>query len=65
MMPGMDGATLLRTIRVRRPDVRIIMISGYGESILGGLLDQRDGVLFLSKPFSLNELLDKVDEAFA
>lgn len=65
MMPGMDGATLLRTIRARRPDVRIIMISGYGESILGGLLDQRDGVLFLPKPFSLNELLDKVDEAFA
>ena len=64
MMPGIDGATLLRKIRTRRPNARIIMISGYGESILGGLLDQRDGVLFLPKPFSLNELLEKVDEAF-
>ena len=65
MMPEMDGATLLRAIRARRPNVRVIMISGYGESILGGLLDQSDGVLFLPKPFSLNELLDKVDVAFA
>ena len=64
MMPGMDGEELLRTILDRRPDVRVIMTSGHDESILRGSIDQRDGVLFLPKPFSLNELLDKVDEAF-
>ena len=43
MMPGMDGATLLREIRARRPRAKIIMISGYGENILQGILTNMKG----------------------
>ena len=30
-MPGMDGPTLLRELRRRQPDLKIIFISGYAE----------------------------------
>ena len=63
MMPGMDGATLLHEIRARRPSVSVIMISGYGENILRGVLAQHVGVQFLPKPFTLDELVAKVEEA--
>ncbi len=62
MMPGMDGATLLREIRARRPRAKIIMVSGYGENILQGILDQYEGVVFLPKPFTLDELIARVDD---
>ena len=62
MMPGMDGATLLREVRARRPKAKVIMISGYGENILQGILDQYEGVRFLPKPFTLDELIATVEE---
>ena len=64
MMPGMDGATLLREVKARRPAVKIIMISGYGENILQGILDQHHGIQFLPKPFTLDELVAAVEAAF-
>ena len=62
MMPGVDGATLLREVRARRPKAKVIMISGYGENILQGILDQYEGVRFLPKPFTLDELIATVEE---
>ena len=53
---------LLREIRARRPRAKIIMISGYGENILQGILDQYEGVVFLPKPFTLDELIARVDD---
>jgi hypothetical protein len=38
------------------------MISGYGENILQGVLDQYEGVLFLPKPFTLDELIATVED---
>jgi two-component system, cell cycle sensor histidine kinase and response regulator CckA len=33
MLLGMDGGTLARLIRVERPEIKIIMISGYSEEV--------------------------------
>ncbi|MDA0261715.1 MAG: response regulator [Proteobacteria bacterium] len=63
MMPTVDGPALLREVRAQRPEIKVIMISGYGESILQGVLDQHEGVLFLPKPFTLDELIAKVEVA--
>ncbi len=42
MMPGMDGGTLARLIRVERPEIRIIVISGYSEEVArGDIVDTR------------------------
>jgi two-component system cell cycle sensor histidine kinase/response regulator CckA len=55
VMPGMDGPTFAAKARELRPDLRVIFISGYAEdSFRRNLTD--DDFLFLSKPFSLNEL---------
>jgi two-component system cell cycle sensor histidine kinase/response regulator CckA len=62
MMPGMDGPTLIRLIREDRPDVKVILISGYSEETIRGDFGGDDQVHFLPKPFSLNELATKVKE---
>jgi two-component system cell cycle sensor histidine kinase/response regulator CckA len=62
MMPGMDGPTLVRLIREDRPQVKVILISGYSEETIRGDFDGDDQVHFLPKPFSLNELATKVKE---
>jgi CheY-like chemotaxis protein len=30
-MPGMDGLTLLREIKARRPDLTVMMVTAYGD----------------------------------
>ena len=59
VMPGMDGPTFASKARQLRPDLRVIFISGYAEDSFRRNLTDTD-FLFLSKPFSLNELTAKV-----
>ncbi len=62
MMPGMDGGTLARFVRVERPDVRIILISGYSEEVARGDVVDSPDIHFLPKPFSLGQLASKVKD---
>lgn len=62
VMPGLDGRNLARLARERRPDLRVILMSGYAEDQTGAGLP---AVHFLQKPFSLAELLAKVKVALA
>ncbi|SDE07600.1 two-component system, cell cycle sensor histidine kinase and response regulator CckA [Rhodospira trueperi] len=65
VMPGVDGATLARTAREQRPDLRVIIISGYSEdSARGDILDQ-PRTHFLPKPFSLKLLAETVKSVLA
>jgi signal transduction histidine kinase/ActR/RegA family two-component response regulator len=59
---GLDAATLARK---RRPDLPVILVSGYDARNV--LQDQRlaDSVEFLSKPFSLGNLQAAIDKAIA
>jgi len=65
MMPGMDGGTLARLIRVERPEIRIIVISGYSEEVARGDIVDTAAFHFLPKPFSLGQLASKVKEVLA
>jgi len=62
MMPGMDGGTLARLIRVERPEIKIIVISGYSEEVARGDIVDTADFHFLPKPFSLGQLASKVKE---
>ena len=62
MMPGMDGGTLARLIRVERPAIRIIVISGYSEEVARGDIVDTADFHFLPKPFSLGQLAAKVKD---
>jgi two-component system cell cycle sensor histidine kinase/response regulator CckA len=65
VMPGMDGATLARLVRMERPAIRVILMSGYAEDVAPGLVGGEDGIHFLPKPFSLKQLAGKVKEVLA
>jgi len=65
MMPGMDGGTLARLIRVERPEIKIILISGYSEEVARGDVVNTPDFHFLPKPFSLGQLAGKVKDVLA
>lgn len=65
VMPEMDGPTLLRELRSRSPDLKVIFISGYAEDAFQKHLPAPGKFDFLAKPFTLKQLVEKVKEAMA
>jgi two-component system cell cycle sensor histidine kinase/response regulator CckA len=65
VMPVVDGPTLARRIRLTRPDLKIIFISGYAEDAFRRYPDTPPDISFLAKPFSLSQLAGKVKDVLA
>jgi PAS domain S-box-containing protein len=65
VMPEMDGPTLLKELRTRNPDVKVIFISGYPDDVFKKSLDPKEQFAFLAKPFTLPQLAAKVKEELA
>lgn len=60
VMPGMDGVTLAKLVRMERPNIRLLLISGYSEDVARNGIDPEAGIHFLPKPFSLKQLAEAV-----
>jgi DNA-binding NtrC family response regulator len=64
-MPGMDGMEALKTIKSKKPELQIILLTGYAtvektvEAMKAGASD------FLEKPVDINVLTDKIKQASA
>ena len=65
VMPEMDGPALLKELRQRRPQLRIIFVSGYAEEAFAKSLPDRGQFEFLPKPFTLKQLIAKVKDTMA
>ncbi|MET0705403.1 MAG: response regulator, partial [Tardiphaga sp.] len=65
VMPEMDGPTLLKEMRARNPDLKIIFVSGYAEEAFEKSLPENEQFAFLAKPFALSALIAKVKETMA
>jgi two-component system cell cycle sensor histidine kinase/response regulator CckA len=65
VMPEMDGPTLLREMRKRNPNLKIIFVSGYAEEAFDKSLPENEQFAFLPKPFALSALVEKVKETMA
>ena len=65
VMPEMDGPTLLREMRTRNPNLKIIFVSGYAEEAFDKSLPENEQFAFLPKPFALSALVAKVKETMA
>ena len=63
VMPEMDGPTLLKELRKRNNDMKIIFISGYAEEAFRKSLGDEERFRFLPKPFSLKQLAQAVKDA--
>jgi two-component system cell cycle sensor histidine kinase/response regulator CckA len=65
VMPEMDGPTLLKTMRGKNPDLKIIFVSGYAEDAFEKSLPENQQFAFLPKPFTLAQLVAAVKETMA
>lgn len=62
-MPGIDGSEVFRQMRTFNADVPAILMSGYNEQDATQHLVGRGLAGFLPKPFMIDELMSKVEEA--
>ncbi|MDB6167089.1 MAG: hypothetical protein JWQ83_2229 [Lacunisphaera sp.] len=62
-MPGLNGAEVLREIRALNPAVCVLMMSGFSPQEVLSRLPGLGPVTILHKPFTIPELLDRLDEA--
>ena len=62
VMPEMDGPTLLKEMRSRNAELKIIFVSGYAEDAFEKSLPENQQFAFLPKPFTLTQLVAAVKE---
>ena len=63
-MPGMDGIETLREIKKKKPLVEVIMLTGHA-SVESGIQGMQLGAFdYVMKPVALDELLEKVRQAY-
>lgn len=62
VMPGMSGKELANTLLDQYPGMKCLFMSGYTADVIAehGILD--DGIQFINKPFSIEEVAGKIRE---
>jgi two-component system cell cycle sensor histidine kinase/response regulator CckA len=58
-LPGMDGVALAQQMLMRRPDIPVLLTSGYARTTLRAA-EQAANVVFLTKPYGQAELLETI-----
>ena len=61
VMPGMDGKALASRVLEIQPTAAVLFMSGYAEQLTTSDI-QRSGVGFIQKPFSKDELEERLEE---
>ena len=64
IMPGWSGPEIARELLASRPDLKIIFTSGYDKQSVAETTKLVADANFLSKPYSVQELLDTVRACF-
>jgi two-component system cell cycle sensor histidine kinase/response regulator CckA len=62
VMPSMSGLELAERIRALRPDLSVLLMSGYSQGVLGPQRGMDEGVHLIQKPFSEQGLITKLHE---
>ncbi len=62
VMPGVNGGEVAARIGASRPGLKVLFVSGYPEDTIGKKRLIEEGAPFLGKPFTPNELLQKIRE---
>ena len=62
-MPGMDGIQTLKELKKIRPEVQVIMHTGYGSMESARLTGKHDVFCYLEKPSTLDDLIKVINEA--
>ncbi len=64
VMPGLDGPGWVRKAREKRPETRVVFVSGYAEDSFSDQQAKIANSVFLPKPFSLADLNETVQRQF-
>jgi CheY-like chemotaxis protein len=60
-MPRMDGFTLMGEIKIKYPEVPIVLITGFSVSEAQKMAFERGANAFVAKPFKLKELKSVIE----
>ena len=60
VMPDVDGMELAGKILKKRPNIRVLVMSGYADDVVVHGVFESDNVDFLAKPFSIRDLFARV-----
>jgi DNA-binding response OmpR family regulator len=61
-LPDRPGEELIADLKALRPELPIIVASGYGESMLRGLIKANGRFAYLNKPYDLVSLQAAIDD---
>jgi len=63
-MPGVDGIETLKEMKKKRPLMEVIMLTGHA-SVESGMQGMQLGAFdYMMKPASINDLLEKIHQAY-
>ena len=62
VMPNMGGTALVKTLRMRRPGLRVVFMSGYTQGALEPAAVEESFTRFLPKPFTTDQLVRTLRE---
>ena len=65
VMPGASGVSMARELKIHRPDMKVLFMSGYAANGLVSEAKASFGGNFIQKPFPLSVLVTKVREILA
>jgi two-component system, cell cycle sensor histidine kinase and response regulator CckA len=65
VMPDVDGMELATKILAKRPEIKILVMSGYADDVVVHGIFESKNVDFLGKPFSIRDLFQRVNTLLA
>jgi two-component system cell cycle sensor histidine kinase/response regulator CckA len=65
VLPGESGIDLVNSLREQKPNIGILLSSGYTDYQSRWPIIQKNGFRFLEKPYTLNDLLKVIQELTA
>jgi PAS domain S-box-containing protein len=65
VMPGMNGRVLAERVALTLPTIRVLFASGYTQNVIVTQGVLKDGIEFLAKPYSVEQLARRIAEVLA
>ncbi|HDO31183.1 MAG TPA: response regulator [Desulfobacteraceae bacterium] len=62
IMPGMNGLELIETIKIDRPEIKAILMSGYTDNVVTHHGVLKPGIIFINKPLLPIAMANKIRE---
>ncbi|GBE11866.1 blue-light-activated protein [bacterium BMS3Abin13] len=62
IMPGMNGLKLIETIKIDRPEIKAILMSGYTDNVVTHHGVLKPGIIFINKPLLPIAMANKIRE---